>query len=454
MLEGMDPTRLSVLELGAAYRAKELGPAEVTESYLSKLEAGDVYRVVTGERARAQAARAERLFARGAALGPLQGVPIALKDLIDTAGEVTAAGSKVLAEGAAAKEDAPVAARLDAAGAVFLGKTNMTELAFSGLGLNPHFGTPPNALDPARVPGGSSSGSALAVARGLACAAVGSDTGGSVRIPAAFNGLVGLKTTDGTIPSDGCTALSTTLDTLGPLTRNVDDAWALWLALAAKPYKKLEPKLPATLKLLVPTNVVLEEADTEVLEAFEKALTTFETQGHTLERRTVPELQTIRDLYARYGSFASHESFALYEDVLMRRGNDIDPRVARRILEYKTRPASDYLRLVYARRDLVRAFWERYRPYDAVLAPTVAVLPPHTDALVEDGAYFAANSLVLRNTMLFNFLSGAAVSVPCASTPEGLSVGLMVATAPHTEALALGVAALVQPGEAQKHSDK
>ncbi len=440
----MDPTSLSLLELGAAYRAKRLSPVEVTEAYLHKVKAGEVYRVVTAERAHQQARRAERLFARGVALGPLQGVPVALKDLVDTAGEVTAAGSRVLAEAAPAAEDAPVAARLDAAGAVFLGKTTMTELAFSGLGLNPHFGTPHNALDEARVPGGSSSGSAVAVARGLACAAVGSDTGGSVRIPASFNGLVGLKTTDGALPTDGCTALSTTLDTLGPITRTVPDAWALWLALTAKPYKQLEPNPPAKLKLLVPTNVVLEDADNEVLEGFEKTLEIFESQGHTVERRAVPELQTIRDLYARYGSFASHESFALYEDMLLSRGADIDPRVARRILEYKHRPASDYLRLSYARRDLVRAFWERYRAFEAVLAPTVAVLPPRLDTLLQDDAYFAVNSLVLRNTTLFNFLSGPAVSVPCAATLTGLSVGLMVAVAPHGEALALGIAALVE----------
>ena len=443
-----DPTGLSLLELCAAYRAKTLSPVEVTQAYLDKLEAGEVYRIVTAERALEQARRAERQFACGVALGPLQGVPIALKDLIDTEGEVTAAGSRVLAENAPAKSDAPVAARLDAAGAVFLGKTTMTELAFSGLGLNPHFGTPGNALDDLRIPGGSSSGSGVAVARGLACAAIGSDTGGSVRIPASFNGIVGLKTTDGAIPTDGCTALSTTLDTLGPMTRTVSDAWALWLALAAKPYKKLEPNLPAKLKLLVPTNVILERADREVVAAFERVLETFEAQGHIIERREVPALGTVRDLYGRYGSFASHESFALYEDMLLARGDDIDPRVARRILEYKTRPASDYLRLLYARRDLVRAFWERYRGYEAVLAPTVAVLPPRIDTLVEDDAYFAANSLVLRNTMLFNFLSGPAASVPCASTAAGLSVGLMVATAPHGEALALGVAALVEGWQA------
>jgi len=439
-----DPTTLSLTELGAAYRSGDLKPSEVTEAYLKKITAGDVYRVLTPERAHHQAKEADARFARGMSLGPLHGVPIAIKDLLDSAGEVTAAGSKVLAEGPKAQEDAPAVARLDAAGAVFLGRTNMTELAFSGIGINPHFGTPGSALDPSRVPGGSSSGSGVAVAKGLACAAIGSDTGGSVRIPASFNGIVGLKTTNGVIPTDGCVPLSTTLDTLGPMTRTVEDAWAMWLALAAKPFKPFEPQLPDKLELLAPTNVVLDEADDAVLKAFDDACARFEAAGHSVERKELPELQQIPDLYARYGSFASHESLALYEDMLEARGDDVDPRVAKRILEFRGRPSTDCLRLVYAQQDLVRDFWQRYRRYDAILAPTVAILPPTVDALKEDAAYFKANGLCLRNTSLFNFLRGPAVSVPCATTSEDLSIGLMIATAPNTEALSLAIAHWVE----------
>ena len=446
MLFPMNPSELSVAALGRAYRAGDLKPTEVTEHYLDKLAPGAVYRTVTAERARAQARRAEGLLGRGLALGPLQGVPIALKDLIATTGEVTAAGSKILADSPPASEDAPVAARLDAAGAVFLGKTTMTELAFSGIGINPHFGTPGCSLDKARVPGGSSSGSAVAVADGLAPVAIGSDTGGSVRIPAAFNGLVGLKTTNGHIPTDGCTPLSTTLDTIGPLTRTVEDAWTVWLALAAKPYRDFAPQLPDRLKLIAPTNLVLDEADPEVLSAFTATCERLTAQGHTLEHQSIPELDTVRELYARYGSFASHESLALYEDLLDTRGREVDPRVRERILEFRGRPATDYLRLVYAQRDLLRAFWQRYRSYDAILAPTVPILPPLIEDLAEDKAYFRANRLCLRNTSLFNVLGGPAVSVPCGVTAGGLSVGLMIATAPRCEALALGVAALVESG--------
>lgn len=438
-----NPRELTLGELCRAYREASLTPGEVTEAYLAQLQPGSVYRVVTAQRARQQAEAATRHFEHGLDLGPLQGIPIALKDLIDTRGEVTAAGSRVLAESAPAAEDAPAAARLDAAGAVFLGKTTMTELAYSGLGLNPHFGTPGNALDPSRIPGGSSSGSAVAVASRLACAAVGSDTGGSVRIPASFNGIVGLKTTNGTLPLDGCTPLSPTLDTLGPLARNAEDAWLLYLALSARPYQPLEP-LESPLTLLVPENVVLEGAEPEVEAAFEACCRKLEQDGHRLEHRAVPELEAILGLYGRHGTFASHESLALYEEMLETRGQEIDPRVARRILEYRGRPATDYLRLVYAQRRMVPAFWQDYRRYDALLAPTVAILPPPVAALQEDDAYVQTNALVLRNTMLFNFLSGPAASVPCGRTAEGLSVGLMIATAPHQEELALGIAALLE----------
>ena len=439
----MNPTSLNLTELAKAYREKILGPLEVTQHYLEKLQPGLIYRTLRPERALRQAKHAENLFAKGIDLGSLQGIPIAIKDNLDTSNDVTAGGSKVLAENLPALEDAPAIARLDAAGAVFLGKTNMTELAYSGLGLNPHFGTPGCALDTSRVPGGSSSGSAVAVASGLACAAIGSDTGGSVRIPASFNGLVGLKTTNGLIPTDGWVALSTTLDTLGPLARTVEDAWHVFLVLAAKPYETLEP-IQRKLHFLVPTTLVLDQLDNQVASAFEAVCKHLEQQGHHLVYQAVPEFQSIFDLYAKYGTPASYESLALYEEMLETRLSDIDPRVSQRILQYKHRPATDYLRLNYQRQKLVRAFWETYASFDAILAPTVSILPPKIESLVTDSAYFMANNQVLRNTMLFNFLSGPAVSVPCAKTKEGLSIGLMIAAAPYEEKRVLEIAKMIE----------
>ena len=436
---------LTLSDLAAAYRSGELSAVQVTEAYLERLEPGTVYRLITAERALKQAQRADEAFARGEDKGPLQGVPIALKDLMDTQGEVTAAGSSVLAKGPPAAQDCPAAARLDEAGAVFLGKTNMTELAFSGLGINPHYGTPDNALDASRIPGGSSSGSAVAVARGLAVAAIGSDTGGSVRIPASFNGLVGLKTTDGAVPMEGCVPLSTTLDTLGPITKTVEDAWHVWRVLAGQTPSQFVPRDPSKLRFLAPTTVLQEDLDAEVRQAFEQICKGLATLGATIEGGELPALGEIVAARMRYGSFAGLESLALYEDLIEKEGDQIDPRVTSRILQ-RGRPATDYIHLTYARKRIQHAFWRACAEFDAILAPTVAILPPKKDDLTEDARYFEVNSRVLRNPSLFNFLGTPAVSVPCATTSEGLSVGLMIVTRPHQEHLALSIAHSVERG--------
>ena len=437
---------LTLGDLASAYRTGELSAVQVTKAYLERLEPGTVYRLITAERALQQAQRADQAFARGEDKGPLQGVPIALKDLMDTGGEVTAAGSSVLAKGPPAAQDCPAAANLDAAGAVFLGKTNMTEFAFSGLGLNPHYGTPGNALDPTRVPGGSSSGSAVAVATGLAAAAIGSDTGGSVRIPAAFNGLVGLKTTDGAVSTEGCVALSTTLDTLGPITKTVEDAWHLWRVLAGQPPAAFEVRA-AKLSFLAPTTVLQEDLEPEVKQGFEQVCERLKSSGATVEQRALPVLEEIGAARVRYGSFAGLESLALYEDLIGREGNSIDPRVTSRILQGGGKSSTDYIHLTYARKRIQRDFWRACAAFDAILAPTVAVLPARIDDFADDERYFEGNRRVLRNTSLFNFLGTPAVSVPCATTSEGLSVGLMIVTRPYQEHLALSVAHSVERGE-------
>ena len=426
---------LTLTELARAYRTGELRAVEVTRAFLERLEPGPVYRLVTAQRALSQAERADAMFAQGRDYGPLQGIPVALKDLMDTKGDVTAAGAKVFLRNPPAVRDCPAAARLDAAGAVFLGKTNMTELAFSGLGLNPQFGTPGNTPDPARLPGSSSSGAGVAVASGLAAAAVGSDTGGSVRIPAAFGGLVGLKTTDGTVPTDGCVALSTTLDTLGPITHTVEDAWHLLRVLAGEVPTPFAPGDVKGLRLLAPSTVLQEGLETEVAAAFGRACERLIARGATVETCELPVLAEISGLYGRYGSFAALESLALYEDLLGREGANFDPRVAARILQGRSRTATDYIRLGYERRRLQREFWGACRGFDAVLAPTVAILPPKVTDLETDAAYYATNAAVLRNTTVFNILGGPAVSVPC-----GEMVGMMIAARPQQEALVLTVA--------------
>jgi aspartyl-tRNA(Asn)/glutamyl-tRNA(Gln) amidotransferase subunit A len=438
------PSRPSLTSLAARYRQGELDPADVVEAYLADLAPGDVLRLVTADRARAQAAAASRRWRRGSLRGPLDGVPIVIKDLLDTAGDVTGAGSPALFGAAPAAADAPVAARLDAAGAVFLGKSTMTELAFSGLGLNPHTGTPGNAYDAARVPGGSSSGSAVAVARGLAVAAIGSDTGGSVRIPAAFNGLVGLKTTDGSIPTDGAVPLSTTLDTLGPIARDAADAWALWRAMAALPVAPL-PVAERPGRFWAPPTVWCDGLDDGVSARFEGALAALRDAGHAIVLEPFDELVELDGLYARYGSFAAHEAWALHEALLEQHGNRMDARVVDRIRAVAARPASDYLRLGYARERVRRAAWARTTGFDALLAPTVRIAPPAIAPLErDDAAYVAANAQVLRNTTLGNLLGGPVATVPIGLDAEGLPVGLMVATAPGEDAAALAWAAAVE----------
>ncbi len=437
-------TSLTAAELARRYRDGSLDPVTVTEAYLAAIEAhpegGKVYRVVTAQRALKQARAAKRRFDEGLRVGPMQGVPIAIKDLVGTAGDVTAAGSAVLGERPAEVEDAPVAARLDAAGAVFLGKTNMTELAYSGIGANPHYGTPGCALDPSRIPGGSSSGSGVAVASRLAAVAVGSDTGGSVRIPAAVNGIVGLKVTDGRIPTDGCAALSTTLDTIGPLARTAEDAWALYLAMTAEPHRPLA-QAPARLTLLAPTTLLTDDLDDATRTGFEQGLARLEALGHHVRREPLPILLEAPAAYSRFGSFASHEVWALYQDLFESRRDDFDPHVADRVYLYADRPSSDYIRLQYARADLQRRFWPSLSGVDAVVGPTIPHVPVRiAEVMTDDGAYHRENNRILRNTAPFNVLGSPAVSVPVATTVDGLSIGLMIVTRPLEEELALGVA--------------
>lgn len=435
-----DPTRLTAHELVEAYRGARLDPRDVTEAFLERVRVGNVYRLVSASRAREQARAAARRYAAGRPLGPLDGVPVAIKDLLDTAGDVTGAGCPPLMAGAPAVHDAPVAARLDAAGAVFLGKTTMTELAFSGLGINPHVGTPPNAFDALLVPGGSSSGSAVAVASGLATVAVGSDTGGSVRIPASFNALVGLKTSDGWIATRGTVPLSTTLDTLGPIARDADDAWLLAQVMAGTTPVALPP-VAGHWRLWAPPTVLWEDLDAGVAAVCEAALASFERAGHQIERRPSPELAELDGLYTRFGSFAAHEAFGLYRDMLGRDGQRMDQRVVERILAVRDRPASDYAALRAARERLRSAFWRTAEGFDALVMPTVRLPPPALAPLVvDDAAYVRANLAVLRATTLGNLLGGPVATVPVGWDHAGLPVGLSLATPPGDDARALAFA--------------
>ena len=441
----MPMMNLDLLSLGAAYRRGRTSATEVTRALLEHAAPGPVFRLVTPERALAQAARADALFARGIDLGPLQGVPIALKDLIDTLGDVTAAGSAVLADGPAAAADATLARRLDAAGAVFLGKTTMTELAFSGLGLNQHAPIPANALDPTRVPGGSSSGSAIAVASGLVGVALGSDTGGSVRIPAAFNGLVGLKPTVGSLPLDGVVPAVPTHDTVGPIATTVRDAWHAWRALLGAEPGWFVPIDVTGLELLAPANVLLDELEDEVGNGFERAVAALEALGARVVRRDVPALEAIDATFGRLHSINSIEYGTVHGPLAERAAGRMDPRVVRRLRASAGCPAAAYLDLLAERARLKRAFWQEVGSAAAVISPTAPILPPPREPLLRsDDAFDRANRMAVRNTRVANYLGAPSVTVPAADTAHGLSVGFMVTARDGAEHLALSIAAAVE----------
>jgi amidase/aspartyl-tRNA(Asn)/glutamyl-tRNA(Gln) amidotransferase subunit A len=325
--------------------------------------------------------------------------------------------------------DCPAVARLRAAGAALLGHTNLSEFAFSGVGINPHHGTPANpatmALDPApRVPGGSTSGGAVSVATGAAWAALGSDTGGSIRIPAALQGLVGYKNTQRLTPLAGAIPLSTSLDTACAITRSVRDAVLLHEVLAGRNVA-LQVRPLAMWRFAVPTTLMLDGLDAEVARAFEAALASLRAAGADVVDIALPELAELAEINA-LGGLPAAESWAWHRARLAAGGERYDPRVASRIRRGSTMTAADYIGLLAARRDWIGRVEGALHGFDALLAPTVPVVaPPLPPLLADDAAFFAANALLLRNPAAVNFLDGCAISLPC-HRPGGWPVGLML----------------------------
>jgi aspartyl-tRNA(Asn)/glutamyl-tRNA(Gln) amidotransferase subunit A len=371
----------------------------------------------------------DRLRAAKAAPSPYAGIPVSIKDLFDIRGQVTRAGSRALDDSAPADADAPVVARLRRAGFVVIGRTNMTEFAYSGIGINPHYGTPKGAWQRSvgHVPGGSSSGAAVSIVDAMAHGALGTDTGGSCRIPAAFNGIVGFKPTQRRVPLDGATPLSFTLDSIGPLARSVQCCAILDAVLADEPVKPLQPRPVKGMRLAVPTTIALEELDDAVAKAFERALEGLTKQGALIERNEVPEFHDIGPMSAK-GGFAAAESYAWHRYLLTAKGDVYDPRVSVRIQRGESQSAADYIDLVNARKSLVTRAAARLAPYDALVLPTTANTPPTIAAMADDKAFAKANVLALRNCTLINMIDGCAISLPAHRDGE-VPVGLMLAAA-------------------------
>ncbi|MCE4547329.1 MULTISPECIES: amidase [unclassified Caballeronia] len=373
----------------------------------------------------AQARAHDRHRKTGVVTSAIAGIPISIKDLFDVAGETTRAGSKVLADAPPAIHSATVVRRLKAAGAILIGRTNMAEFAFSGVGLNPHYGTPGNPWDRARVPGGSSSGAAVSVSDGMAAAAIGSDTGGSVRIPAALCGLAGFKPTQKRVPLDGVFPLSTTLDSVGPIARTVTDCVLLDQILSDQSSTQAGQASMRGLRFAVPNRLVLDDLDAHVASTFERALGTISRAGACITHIDLALLNEIVDAN-RQGGFPVAEAWAQHQDLMTRRGALYDPHARERFTRGATLSASDYVRLCWKRASLIERATVQMGAYHALLVPTCPVVAPRIDELeAEDTAFWLNNALLPRNTALFNFLDCCAATVPI-QRPGELPVGLML----------------------------
>jgi aspartyl-tRNA(Asn)/glutamyl-tRNA(Gln) amidotransferase subunit A len=389
-------------------------------------EGSRVFLEVLRPTALAEADAADTLRRAGAVRSPIDGLPVSVKDLFDVAGTVTRAGSRVLGDAPPATRDALAIARLRRAGAAIVGKTNLTEFAYSGIGMNPHYGTPRNPWDRAtgRIPGGSSAGAAVSVTDGMAAAAIGTDTGGSVRIPAALCGLVGFKPTASRIPLDGCYPLSPSLDSIGPLAHTVADCALLDAIMAGAEPPVLDPRPLGTLRFLAPATYVRDGCEAAVDAAFAGALRVLRAAGAVIDEAPLAALERVAPMLANGGIIAA-EVYAGQRALLEAHGDAYDPNVRFRILRGKALSAADYLDALAARRAFIDAFAAETRDYDGLLWPTVAVLAPPIAELDEREAFGRANAMMLRNTNIVNLLDGCALSLPI-HEPGTAPIGLQL----------------------------
>jgi aspartyl-tRNA(Asn)/glutamyl-tRNA(Gln) amidotransferase subunit A len=438
----------TALELGAALQSGVIDAEQLAEQTLAAIAAADMpglFARISAERARAEAKAASARLRAGRPLSPLDGVPLAWKDLFDIEGEVTTAGSRVLASAPPARADAPVVAALKAAGLVTVGCTGMTEFAFSGLGLNPHYGTPRNphsSADAPRIPGGSSSGSAVAVAMGLVPVAIGTDTGGSVRIPAAFNGIVGYKATHGRYSLDGVFPLSKSLDSLGVFAHDVADAIAVDAAMRDAIAETSAVGL-RDVTLVVPVNVVLDNVEPGVTSAFEAALHHLEAAGVAIERRVFPAFDGVMALIARHGPLVGAEANAVHAARLAdpKQFAAMDQRVAARLAAAGRITAEDVAAFRTGRAALIAEARAAMGPTVMLVHPTVPQVAPLLKPLeADDALYLNSNGLTLRNTTLGNVLEFCGVSLPCGTGEAGMPVGFLISAAGGMDAEVLAVA--------------
>ncbi len=428
---------------------------ELTEAALARIadpagEGARAFMKVYAESARADADQADRLRKAGIVRSAVDGLPVSVKDLFDVGGDVTRAGSKVLADAPAAQTDAPAVARLRAAGAVIVGRTNMVEFAFGTTGINPHYGTPRNPWDRGigRVPGGSSSGAAVAQADGMCVMALGSDTRGSVRLPSALCGITGFKPTQRRVPRKGAFPLSYSLDSIGPLANTVACCAAYDSVLAQEQAQPLSALGAKGLRLLVPRGSLVEDLDAEVARAFEASLDRLAAAGALISHLSVPAFERQAE-YFRGGGFAGAEAYAIHRH-RMDRLSEYDPRVGKRIQMAKDISAADYVDLVQLRQSYIRDVTGILAPFDAFLMPTApCVAPAIRDVDAGDEEFFRWTMRIIRNVGVVNFLDGCAVTLPCqaaGAAPVGLSICGPAMTDRHILAVARAVEGVLGRG--------
>lgn len=440
----------TLLELQEKLDAGETTSVELVEQALARIDdpAGEGSRTFTavwGEQALAAAEASDLLRKAGLTRSPLEGLPVSIKDLFDVAGKVTKAGAAVRRDAPPAERHATVVDRLVKAGAILIGHSNMTEFAFSGLGLNPHFGTPRSPWDreTGRIPGGSSSGAGVSVADGMAVAALGTDTGGSIRIPSAFCGVTGFKPTAARIPSEGAYPLASSLDSSGPLAASVTCCAIIDAILSDEDRPLPEPQAPSSLRLATTPTLVLDHTDAHVRDTFLRTLERLREHGVVIDEIEIPEFLELSRIN-RKGGLVCAEAYAVHREQLESCGDQYDPRVVSRMLMGRDIDAADYIELHAARHQWIAAVEERLMGYDALLMPTVAIVAPTVESVqATDEAYFKTNSLILRNPGIVNFLDGCALSMPCHAAGEA-PVGLMVAAPAYSDDRVLEVGRTIE----------
>lgn len=432
---------MSAADLGREIGAGRIDPVALCEAYLDAIATVDpekrIYARLMPERARAQARAAAARAGAGVRRGPLDGVPVSWKDLFDIAGTGCEAGSRLLA-GRVPARDAEVVARAEAAGVISLGKTHLSELAFSGLGYNPMTATPPHATDPRAVPGGSSSGAAASLAFGLAALAVGSDTGGSVRVPAGWNDLVGLKTTSGRVSLRGVVDLCARLDTVGPLARTVEDAALMLAALEAGRAPDLRGATLRGAQLAVLETAALEDLDPVQAAAFDAALPRLEAAGARISRFALPQ---VTEAMALSPALHTAEAWGRWGDAIRAAPDQMYVRVRERFEAGAAVSGPDFV-AAWRELDRLRAVWGAATAgYDAVILPSTANMPPDAARIAAEPEFYVSENLrTLRNTRIGNLMGGCALSVP-AGVP---CCGLMLMGQPFAEARLLRLGAAVE----------